>query len=88
MSEFWFETRSEPAFQRLETNPRNSPNRARGRVLRFASSAQRPRQARILGRLRRVAKHYRLCGGEGGIRTLGTGYPVRQISNLLPACEH
>jgi hypothetical protein len=24
---------------------------------------------------------YRLPGGEGGIRTLGTGYPVRQISN-------
>jgi len=23
-----------------------------------------------------------------GIRTLGTGYPVRQISNLLPAREH
>jgi hypothetical protein len=22
-----------------------------------------------------------LAGGEGGIRTLGTGYPVRQISN-------
>jgi hypothetical protein len=30
----------------------------------------------------------RLHGGEGGIRTLGTGYPVRQISNLLPAREH
>ena len=30
----------------------------------------------------------KLCGGEGGIRTLGTGYPVRQISNLLPAREH
>jgi hypothetical protein len=24
-------------------------------------------------------------GGEGGIRTLGTGYPVRQISNLVPS---
>jgi len=27
----------------------------------------------------------RLGGGEGGIRTLGTGYPVRQISNLVPS---
>ena len=27
----------------------------------------------------------RLDGGEGGIRTLGTGYPVRQISNLVPS---
>ena len=26
-----------------------------------------------------------LAGGEGGIRTLGTGYPVRQISNLVPS---
>ena len=26
-----------------------------------------------------------LDGGEGGIRTLGTGYPVRQISNLVPS---
>ena len=26
-----------------------------------------------------------LGGGEGGIRTLGTGYPVRQISNLVPS---
>src|SRR5260370_33699723 len=24
-------------------------------------------------------------GGEGGIRTLGTRYPVRQISNLVPS---
>ena len=28
MSEFLLEPRSEPAFPRLETNPRNSPNRA------------------------------------------------------------
>jgi hypothetical protein len=28
-----------------------------------------------------IAKYYKLDGGEGGIRTLGTGYPVRQISN-------
>ena len=30
----------------------------------------------------------RLVGGEGGIRTLGTGYPVRQISNIAPVREH
>jgi len=29
----------------------------------------------------------RLGGGEGGIRTLGTGYPVRQISNATPVRE-
>src|SRR5208283_5713598 len=29
--------------------------------------------------------HRGLVGGEGGIRTLGTGYPVRQISNLVPS---
>jgi hypothetical protein len=32
-----------------------------------------------------VCESYKLCGGEGGIRTLGTGYPVRQISNLVPS---
>jgi Sulfotransferase domain len=31
--------------------------------------------------LHNVGKHAKLGGGEGGIRTLGTGYPVRQISN-------
>jgi len=31
-----------------------------------------------------VEKQHRLVGGEGGIRTLGTGYPVRQISKATP----
>ena len=57
----------------------------RTRALRFASSAQAPRHAGIFRSLQIVGKHYRLCGGEGGIRTLGTGYPVRQISNLVPS---
>ena len=60
----------------------------RTRALRFASSAQARRHAGIFRSLQIVVKHYRLGGGEGGIRTLGTGYPVRQISNLLPAREH
>ena len=30
------------------------------------------------------AKKVQQFGGEGGIRTLGTGYPVRQISNATP----
>src|SRR5690348_14828953 len=33
----------------------------------------------------RAADASRVVGGEGGIRTLGTGYPVRQISNLVPS---
>ena len=33
------------------------------------------------------AKKVQQFGGEGGIRTLGTGYPVRQISNATPVRE-
>ncbi len=36
---------------------------------RFASSAQAPRHAGIFRSLQIVGKHYRLCGGEGRIRT-------------------
>jgi hypothetical protein len=54
-------------------------------ALRFASSTQAPRYAQIFRHLQIVGKQYRLCDGEGGIRTLGTGYPVRQISNLVPS---
>jgi hypothetical protein len=32
-----------------------------------------------------IEKKPNKTGGEGGIRTLGTGYPVRQISNLVPS---
>ncbi len=35
--------------------------------------------------LRNAGLSPRFDGGEGGIRTLGTGYPVRQISNLVPS---
>jgi hypothetical protein len=59
--------------------PRGDPS------LRFASDTKRPRHARIFRHVQIVGKQYRLCGGEGGIRTLGTGYPVRQISNLVPS---
>ena len=41
----------------------------RTRALRFASSAQAPRHAGIFRSLQIVGKHYRLCGGEEGIRT-------------------
>jgi hypothetical protein len=41
-------------------------------VIRFAAS-------------RKVLEFIEDFGGEGGIRTLGTGYPVRQISNLVPS---
>ena len=41
--------------------------------------------APISSLLYNVEKYAKLCGGEGGIRTLGTGYPVRQISNLVPS---
>jgi len=37
---------------------------------------------------RRIANGEGLDGGEGGIQTLGTGYPVRQISNVTPVREH
>jgi hypothetical protein len=39
----------------------------------------------VLRTSRENASNLRLVGGEGGIRTLGTGYPVRQISNLVPS---
>src|ERR1700688_918622 len=38
-----------------------------------------------IAEVERSAARRRLVGGEGGIRTLGTGYPVRQISNLVPS---
>src|SRR5258705_10120656 len=41
----------------------------RTRALRFASSAQAPRHAGIFPSLQIVGRHYRLLGGEGGIRT-------------------
>ena len=44
-----------------------------------------PPYARFLRLSPEKASNLRLCGGEGGIRTLGTGYPVRQISNLVPS---
>ena len=39
------------------------------RALWFASSSQAPRHAGIWPHLRIIVKQYRLCGGEGGIRT-------------------
>src|SRR5208283_5268664 len=45
------------------------PNLHRDSFLRFASSAKAPRHARICRHLQIVGKYYRLCGGEGGIRT-------------------
>src|SRR5208337_2916610 len=65
--------------------PWNSSNPQRDSFLRVALSAKAPRPTRICCHLQIVVKYYRLCGGEGGIRTLGTGYPVRQISNLVPS---
>ena len=53
--------------------------------LRFHGCALFAPHAPISSLLHDVGKHARLCGGEGGIRTLGTGYPVRQISNLVPS---
>ena len=53
--------------------------------LRFHGRALFAPHAPILSILHNVGKHAKLCGGEGGIRTLGTGYPVRQISNLVPS---
>ncbi len=44
-----------------------------------------PPPARSLRTSPKNASNLRLNGGEGGIRTLGTGYPVRQISNLVPS---
>src|SRR5208282_874544 len=41
----------------------------RTRALRFALSAKPPRPAGIFRSLQIVGKHYRLCGGEGRIRT-------------------
>src|SRR5579872_1307069 len=52
------------------------------------SGSHRRRKGRVVAiyrDLQVVGECYRLVGGEGGIRTLGTGYPVRQISNLVPS---
>src|SRR5208282_226917 len=50
-------------------HPWNYANLQRDSFLRFASSAKAPRPARICAYLQIVVKYYRLCGGEGGIRT-------------------
>src|SRR5208283_2640046 len=51
----------------------DSANLNRDSSLRFfASSAKAPRHARICRYLQTVGEQYRLCGGEGRIRTLGT----------------
>jgi hypothetical protein len=59
----------------------------RTRALRFASSAQAPRYAGIFRSLRVVGKHYRLCGGEGWIRTPGT--LLRSVTDQRsPSLDH
>ena len=56
----------------------------RTRALRFASSAQAPRHAGIFRSLQIVGKHYRLCGGERGIRTPGTAKAY--MGGIRPKC--
>src|SRR5208282_4802482 len=85
MSEIRSNREANRIFSAWRIHRRNSANLQRDSFLRFASSAKAPRHARICRYLQIVGKQYRLCGGEGGIRTLGTGYPVRQISNLVPS---
>src|SRR5271166_5113612 len=85
MNEIRSDREANRIFSAWRIHRRNSANLQRDSFLRFASSAKAPRHARICRYLQIVGKHYRLCGGEGGIRTLGTGYPVRQISNLVPS---
>jgi len=52
--------------------PWNSSNPQRDSFLRVALSAKAPRPTRICCHLQIVVKYYRLCGGEGRIRTLET----------------
>jgi len=70
------EIRSNPEANRIFSGWRkhqwNSSNLQRDSFLRFASGAKAPRHARICRYLRSVVKQYRLCGGEGWIRTPGT----------------
>jgi hypothetical protein len=50
----------------------------------FSGAAKQPNEAataRYFGQLNGESPDTGLVGGEGRIRTLGTGYPVRQISN-------
>jgi len=50
-------------------------------VLRCRWTVRSRLHARSLRTSPENVSNLRLAGGEGGIRTLGTGYPVRQISN-------
>ncbi len=54
-------------------------------VFRSPFVGMNARIRRDCGQFFRDGKHARPAGGEGGIRTLGTGCPVRQISNLVPS---
>jgi hypothetical protein len=53
--------------------------------LRSTSPTRKARKRAYLTDFMRESPKAGLGGGEGGIRTLGTGYPVRQISNLVPS---
>ena len=41
-----------------------------------------------LANRRQNQRNYVVCGGDGGIRTPGKGYPLRQFSKLLVSATH
>ena len=63
------ESAATPSTQTMPTLSHPARNQHRSGLLKHASDRKKPNKT----------------GGEGGIRTLGTGYPVRQISNLVPS---